>query len=95
MIEYNAALIEEFAARLYAQANFLLIKYIGGGLLLGLGLGGWGAVTTEQPLALLLAPALAVVGYFYARDRAFMLKLKAQVALCQVQIEKNTRSALA
>jgi hypothetical protein len=33
---------------------------------------------------------LGLVGYSLAQDKAFQLKLQAQVALCQVQIELNT-----
>lgn len=32
----------------------------------------------------------AGIGFALGQERAFKLKLEAQVALCQVQIEKNT-----
>jgi hypothetical protein len=34
-----------------------------------------------------------VIGYFIGTERAFVLRLQAQIALCQVQIERNTRSS--
>jgi hypothetical protein len=34
-----------------------------------------------------------VIGYFTGKEKAFELRLKAQQALCQLQIEKNTRAA--
>jgi hypothetical protein len=34
-----------------------------------------------------------VIGYFTGKEKSFELRLKAQQALCQLQIEKNTRTA--
>jgi hypothetical protein len=36
--------------------------------------------------------ALGVIGLMIGQARAFALRLQAQVALCQVEIERNTRA---
>jgi hypothetical protein len=41
----------------------------------------------------LLAVVGGVIGYFTGKEKSFELRLKAQQALCQLQIEKNTRTA--
>ena len=43
--------------------------------------------------AVLLAVVGGVSGYYHGKEKAFELRLKAQQALCQLQIEKNTRKA--
>ena len=91
MVQYNPELIQEFADRLYAQANYILIKYVGGGALLGLIAGGFVMHSTEKPFGLILAPVFGLIGFVWARDKVFKLKLEAQLALCQLQIEVNTR----
>jgi hypothetical protein len=50
------------------------------------------AIQVIETLAFVLGILGAVSGYSRGRDKAFHLKLEAQVALCQVQIEVNTRS---
>ena len=80
-------MIEIFADKLYREAKTVVIKYaLVFALLLGLGFGlyrtTWGLVG---------AIIGAVVGYLFAQEKAFQLRLQAQTALGQVQIEKNTR----
>lgn len=36
----------------------------------------------------------ALIGWSVGSDKAFALRLQAQILLCQLQIERNTRAAL-
>ena len=94
MVEYDSKLIYTFADRLYRKANQLIIAYSVVGLLIGWLAGSLfnNAVAGRNgPSALVLAIVLAVVGYALGSEKAFQFKLQAQVALCQVRIEENTR----
>lgn len=37
---------------------------------------------------------MSALGFLIGQERAFRLKLQAQIALCQVRIEENTRKAV-
>lgn len=98
---YDPEVIQEFADKLYAEANWIVNIWIFLGLLFGLG-GGYivGPVfpdVSKLICALIGGTILGLLGRAIGTSRAFLLKLKAQTALCQVRIEKNTRgiSALA
>lgn len=101
MAEYDAMIIEEFADRLYTKAFGIQIWMTIVGTLAGLFL-GWvfinvrsgvridpGSQNLIQFVALVLGGAS---GLAIGRGLAFKYKLQAQTALCQVQIEKNTRT---
>jgi hypothetical protein len=100
VITYDSGIIEKYAARLYRQARVAIVLYA---LMMGVvGVfgsasafgGGLSAFRSGSPklvvpiaggvLGILLGTAIGIA-------RAFTLRLQAQVALCQVQIEKNTR----
>lgn len=89
MQNYDGAIIREYASKLYARAAwnlFLFPVFLGGlgGIAAGVWLGrdwGLGGLVTG-----------VLVGYYIASQRAFQLRLLAQSALCQAQIEENTRS---
>ncbi|MFN8487767.1 MAG: zinc ribbon domain-containing protein [Caldilineaceae bacterium] len=87
MARYDASIITEFAQRLYDQANLVLLLFTIGGIVIG---GGGGALLSPG-IALIGALILGLIGYFIGQTRAFQLKLQAQMALCQVAIEENTR----
>jgi len=59
----------------------------------------WYATRSGHPLhpgtaaVIIVALVGAVLGYLVGNDRAFALRLMAQTALCQMQIERNTRPA--
>ncbi len=97
-VSYDAAVIQEFAQRLYRQAASIILTSIflwalAGGLL---GLGAAAAARSEGTIGtavLIGAVTGGLLGFALGRERAFKLKLEAQVALCQVQIEKNTSAA--
>lgn len=86
---YDPAVIQEFADRLYAKANGIIRSYIIMGVIL---LCFGGLATGEVVLGAIGAVIGGVVGYSMGKEKAFSHKLQAQTALCQVQIEKNSRS---
>ena len=95
MAKYEAQVIVQFADDLYRQAGSLPATYTVLGALVGLVIGG-GLFAAYEGGALigagLGALLLGAVGLKVGQQRAFALKLQAQVALCQVQIEENTRA---
>ncbi|NVB40910.1 hypothetical protein G6O69_23930 [Pseudenhygromyxa sp. WMMC2535] len=96
MIQYDPSIIREQAQNLYNQAERLTTMYAIGLGLLGFIVGGALGVGS-LPTPLLLIPAsigaalLAVIGARYGTAKGFALRLQAQTALCQVQIELNGR----
>ncbi len=93
-VEYDPKIIREFATRLYAQARAQFAMWTVLGVLAGLIAGGaWLEADPERFYGgVLLFLLLGGVGYAIGSARAFTLKLEAQTALCQIQIEENTRS---
>lgn len=90
MVKYNAKVIYTFAQRLYRSAQIVMVLYtlIGG---LGGGIAG-GLLSGEFGIVVLFSAVVGgVIGWFLGTQRAFHLKLQAQVALCQAKIEENTR----
>jgi hypothetical protein len=91
---YDPEVVEEFAQRLYARAHRLavistVLGLVSGAVLLGAMARGVG--TGE----LLIGGAIgAILGHAIGRERGFSLRLQAQTALCQLQIERNTRGLL-
>ena len=88
-MDYDAEIIREFATGLYRRAYSLAAGYAVIGGFLGGVVGGY----TEPNLgALWLVIAIfAIIGYLIGREKAFAMRLQAQTALAQVQIEINTR----
>jgi len=90
MINYDPQVIYQFADALYRQANQIIISYALLGGLVGLGAGYY--VNKSLGLYAVLGAVIAgLIGYALGVQRAFVLKLQAQTALCQVKIEENTR----
>ena len=100
-MKFDPEIIETFARRLYGQASRIVIRY---GVLFALLGGGFGAAVYYYLPAVAardFGPVIggaavvlfALIGVSIGNDRAFGLRLQAQVALCQVQIERNTRTA--
>jgi hypothetical protein len=93
-IKYDPAIIQKLANNLYSQAStiiavctlFGLVIGGGGGYVLGEGLGQGGII------AIVGAVIIGALGFAIGQSRAFMLKLRAQEALCQLYIEQNTRT---
>jgi hypothetical protein len=87
MATYQPRVIEEFADQLYTQAARIIALYTAVGVLIG---GGIGYSVAGGGSALLGAIVLGGLGFALGQQRAFLLKLQAQTALCQLQIERNT-----
>ena len=92
MVQYDSKVIQEFANRLYLEAESCLW---GWSLSLGfLGFGGASWLMRSHPnfFGVIASTVIfASIGYAVGREQAFKLKLQAQVALCQAKIEENTR----
>lgn len=92
MIQYDRAVIQEFAERLYNKVNSIIRFYTIVGALLG-GVGGYflgkslgGGMVTSA----IVAVVAGLIGFAIGREKAFLLKLQAQTAMCQMKIEQNT-----
>jgi hypothetical protein len=103
MVSYDERVIVEFAEKLYRRARSLVVTWtlLGGVLaaLLGWLVGAPYAMRVGNPavsgdLIGIAALVGALVGYVAGRERAFALRLQAQIALCQAQIERNTRGVV-
>jgi positive regulator of sigma E activity len=91
-VNYDAQVIVAFAERLYRQAATIAATYALLGALVGAAIGAavgnaLGSLFVVMVLGAVLVGALA---FAIGQQKAFALKLQAQVALCQVQIEDNT-----
>jgi F0F1-type ATP synthase assembly protein I len=94
-VKYDPSIILKFADQLYRRANSIIIGYTLIGALIG-GVGGavQGYANSSDPWWLIGAAIFGVVGFAMGNQSAFSLKLQAQTAMCQVQIEQNTRPRL-
>src|SRR5947208_1186404 len=91
MVQYDPTIIYKFAERLYSSAQQAIAIFTIIGVLIGGGAGfslgrGFGVA------ALLGAVVVGAIGYVLGNQRAFQLRLQAQLALCQAKIEENTRT---
>jgi uncharacterized protein YcfJ len=88
--EYNPELIQKLADKLYSQANTSIVLGTFIGLIAG---GGFGFSASEGSGAAAIVGVLigGSIGYLIGQSRAFSLRVQAQMALCQRQIELNTR----
>jgi hypothetical protein len=97
MPQYDPTVIHTHAKRLYETANLIVIAYAGLGLLVGLSVGYGYATMVRSPdsgmAAGIVGLVFAAIGFLLGQTRAFALRLAAQLALCQLQIEANTRHA--
>lgn len=88
-IMYEPQIIENFAISLYRAAKITLVLFT----LIGILGGGVGAYVLGGEIVWAVGGAvlLGLILFGIAWQIAFRLKLRAQLALCQVQIEENTR----
>lgn len=93
MPAYDPSIIEQYAERLYKKASSIVVSYTISGALLGFL--PFAVLSVFDQRALILAFCLGIsfglVGWELGREKAFQLRLQAQTALCQAQIEANTR----
>src|SRR5437868_5003576 len=85
---YDPSVIHHFAERLYDRAVIVQAVYLFGGGLLG---GAAGYSLRGMFGAVVGVVVLGAIGAFIGSSQAFWLRLQAQTALCQAQIEENTR----
>jgi hypothetical protein len=93
MVRYDPAVLQKLAAQTQAQATAALIGGIAAGIVTGT-LFGYAAMLIFYPPISLIWPGAVVggvLGIAMGRRKALALKLQAQMALCQLQIEENTR----
>lgn len=104
-VAYDEHIIEGYAAIMYRRAfwtvvistviglaiGFVIGSVFGAAIALRAGMGGGNEDGAVLPIILGLMIGGAW-GYWNGVQKAFWLKLAAQVALCQVQIERNTRT---
>lgn len=88
--KYDPAIIQKLADKLYASAAtivFVCTVIFGlGGAAAGYAYGG-----RDEKFAVVGGLVGAVLGYLIGQWRAFYIRVLAQTALCQKQIEENTR----
>lgn len=94
--QYNPAVIQEFADRLYSQAKNLVWTWGIRLAVLGFIVGTAGAAAVSRDGATMAPGAIvglvgALMGAAYGREKGFELRLRAQEALCLLQTEINTR----
>ena len=87
MVQYDAQVIQEFADSLYSRADAIIAGYAVVGGVLGLLAG---AVMGGGAMLIIVGAVGGAIGYATGVQKAFLLKLQAQQALCQAQIERNT-----
>ena len=93
-IPYAPGIIRQFADRLYARADFIVFVYTVIGLIVGGVVGVALKVGFSNDFAAwIVGTAIVAVAFLLGQERAFHLRLQAQLALCQVQIEENTRKS--
>ena len=101
MVKYDPGIIQRFAEILYGRARVIIFIMTLVGFLVGLGVGnalGPQLAESFKNLDLIqvsrwgLAPVGGLLGYIVGNAIAFWYKLRAQLALCQRQIEINTRT---
>ena len=98
MAEYDPAVLQKFADKLYMNAIAVIIGCTILGSIVGAVCGKLVVAFAPKTLsvdssALLWGATLLClgVGFLIGQERAFRYKLEAQRTLCQMQIERNTR----
>ncbi len=87
---YDTKEIDEFVKNLYRSADWSIISYTALGVLLGGSL-GYGAFKMVS-MAIGSSAIGGAFGYQLGLRSAYKQKTKAQIALCQLEIEKSVRA---
>ena len=94
MVKYDPQVIVTFADSLYRHAASVVLTYTVVGALIGLASGGAVGIAVldggGRIGAAVGALLLGAIAFKLGQQKAFALRLQAQIALCQVQIEANT-----
>lgn len=95
MVQYDPKVIQEFAERLYSRAKAIVVVAAVLGAIVGFPAGIWLSIAMTRspsiPAGFVGCVLGGLLGYVIGTQRAFLLRLQAQQALCQVEIERNTR----
>jgi hypothetical protein len=95
MVEYDPKIINDYADGLYTQSKSITTCYFFIGI--------FAAILVFSKISEVLAGEFdflimaigvfigGVLGLFAGKNRAFEMKLEAQQALCQIQIQENTK----
>ncbi len=98
-IAYDSSVIQKIADKFYARAKnmALIYKILGAtlGVLTGYGIGLMLADALDIPMAAPIVIVLVLgyaIGHITGERSALLLRYQAQLALCQMKIEENTRA---
>jgi hypothetical protein len=101
---YDSAVTQNLANRLYAEADTVVIRYTIIGAACFAGIFYFGATLSSNAIfSFSLTPNKAVglglllgvvIGFIAGQRKSYHLMLSAQLALCQIQIERNTREVI-
>lgn len=96
-IAFDPRVIQEFADRLYAQADSIIAQSTALATLMGAAVGYMISVISHEPAqagisTISCAGIAGIMGYLRGREKAFKLRLDAQLALCEIYTERNTRA---
>ncbi len=100
-MKYDAAIIETFARGLYRRASRIVLRYALSFALAGFGISqivyyflpGRVAANLGWYIVAAITAIFTLIGAAVGNEKAFNLRLQAQLVLCQVQIERNTRAS--
>lgn len=98
MTRYDAQIIYTFADALYLRAKMITIaSTVIGAMVIGFSALLFAIASDSNRFFVTLIGLLigGGIGYFLGSNKAFELRFQAQILLCQVAIEENTRRALA
>jgi len=93
MVKYNRTILQQMAARHYANATGIIFFYMLIGIIIGFVIyvvvSSILSLSDVAELLCILVPAF--IGYWFGKEKGFEMKVKAQTILCQTKIEENTR----
>ncbi|MBN9684763.1 MULTISPECIES: hypothetical protein [unclassified Corallococcus] len=92
-VQYDPSIITKHAQALYNRASGIIFAWSVIGFIAGLAMTKAMSSNAPGPILVLGGLVVALIGAMFGRGRAFALQLQAQVALCQVATEANTRRA--
>ncbi|NOK37166.1 hypothetical protein D7W79_15935 [Corallococcus exercitus] len=88
-VRYDPSIITKHAQALYDRASLIIFAWGVIGFIAGAVMAK--AMQAEGLFVVIGGLVVALIGVMFGRGRAFALQLQAQVALCQVATEANTR----
>ena len=88
-VKYEPKVIQKFADKLYSQANSIAFSYGFLGAIVGAIVG---QLAFKNGGALIFGAVACLLGVAIGVSKGAELRLKAQLALCQMHLEWNTRS---